>query len=52
VTRYDLAIFDCDGVLFDSKEANRHYYNFIATELGREELSPEELEYVHMHTAE
>ncbi len=50
--RYDLVIFDCDGVLFDSKEANRRYYNYIATQLGREPLDPQELEYVHMHTAE
>ncbi len=49
---YDLAIFDCDGVLFDSKEANRRYYNYISTSLGRGELTPDELEYVHMHTAE
>lgn len=50
--RYDLVIFDCDGVLFDSREANHRYYDFIATRLGRSPLTREELDYVHMHTAE
>jgi phosphoglycolate phosphatase len=27
--RVRLVIFDCDGVMFDSKEANRAYYNHI-----------------------
>lgn len=43
-------IYDCDGVMFDSLEANRKLYNFIAKSLGREELSEEELTYCHTHT--
>jgi phosphoglycolate phosphatase len=43
-------IYDCDGVMFDSLEANRRLYNFIARALGREELSEEELTYCHTHT--
>jgi phosphoglycolate phosphatase len=49
---YDLAIFDCDGVLFDSRDANRIYYNSILARFGREPVSEEDLAYVHMHTAE
>ncbi|MFN3505406.1 MAG: HAD family hydrolase [Caldimicrobium sp.] len=45
-----LIVFDCDGVLFDSRLANREYYNYILEEVGRKPLSPEELEYVHMHS--
>ena len=46
-----MAIFDCDGVLFDSKEANKAYYNRILRAVGREPMTDEEFEYVHMHTA-
>ncbi len=46
-----IAIFDCDGVLFNSYEANRAYYNEIARLSGRGPLSPEEMAYCHMHTA-
>ncbi|QJA05490.1 HAD family hydrolase [Thermosulfurimonas marina] len=47
-----LLVFDCDGVLFDSREANRAYYEDICRALGRPPLTEEELRYVHMHTAE
>ncbi len=46
-----LVIFDCDGVLFNSLEANRAFYNEIATRAGRAPLSPDEMAYCHMHTA-
>ncbi len=47
-----LLVFDCDGVLFDSREANRAYYNHIAQAMGRPPLSEEEFRFVHMQTAE
>ncbi len=47
-----LLVFDCDGVLFDSQEANRAYYNAICQALGREPLTEEEFRVVHMQTAE
>ena len=50
--RFDLAIFDCDGVLLDSREANRAYYNAILKEFGRRSMNDKELSFVHMHTAE
>jgi phosphoglycolate phosphatase len=45
-----LVIFDCDGVLFDSREANRAFYNRLLTRFGNPLLSDEALDYVHMHT--
>jgi HAD superfamily hydrolase (TIGR01509 family) len=45
-------VFDCDGVLFDSREANRAYYDTIARAMGRPPLSEEEFAVVHMQTAE
>ncbi len=44
-----LVIFDCDGVLFDSKEANRFYYNRILDHFGHPPMDDEELGYVHSH---
>ncbi|MBI5585011.1 MAG: HAD family hydrolase [Deltaproteobacteria bacterium] len=45
-----MVIFDCDGVLFNSREANRAFYNSLLAPLGKPPLSEEALEYVHMHT--
>jgi phosphoglycolate phosphatase len=50
--RVRLVIFDCDGVMFDSKEANRAYYNHILAHFGKALLNSEQCEYVHMHTAD
>ncbi|MEN8140903.1 MAG: HAD family hydrolase [Thermodesulfobacteriota bacterium] len=44
-----LVIFDCDGVMFDSKNANKHYYNHILATLGHPAMTAEELDYVHIH---
>jgi phosphoglycolate phosphatase len=43
-------IYDCDGVLFDSIEANRRLYNHICDAMGRPELTDAELQYCHTHT--
>ena len=43
-------IYDCDGVLFDSIEANKKLYNDLCALVGRSPLSEEEVKYVHMHT--
>ncbi len=43
-------IYDCDGVLFDSFEANTKLYNDLCAWVGRGPLSEEEREYVHIHT--
>jgi len=43
-------IYDCDGVLFDSFEANTKLYNDLCVWVGRGPLSEEEMQYVHIHT--
>jgi phosphoglycolate phosphatase len=43
-------IYDCDGVLFDSLEANGRLYNDLCVSVGRPPLTSEELSYVHCHT--
>jgi len=43
-------IYDCDGVLFDSIEANMRLYNDLCSAVGRIPLKEEEIKYVHSHT--
>ena len=43
-------IYDCDGVLFDSFEANTKLYNDLCAGVGRTPLRQEEMQYVHAHT--
>lgn len=43
-------IYDCDGVLFDSFEANTKLYNDLCALVGRIPLKEEERRYVHSHT--
>ena len=52
MSHFNLAIFDCDGVLLDSREANRAYYDTILAEFRRRSMTDKELSFVHMHTAE
>jgi phosphoglycolate phosphatase len=44
-----LIVFDCDGVMFDSRLANREYYNHLLVHFGRPVMDEDELDYVHMH---
>jgi phosphoglycolate phosphatase len=46
-----VVIFDCDGVMFDSKEANEAYYNHILAHFGKAMMDTEQARYVHMNTA-
>ena len=41
-------IFDCDGVLIDSRSANITYYNKLLEAVGRPPMSPAQEEFVHM----
>ena len=45
-----LVIFDCDGVLFDTAEANRMYYSDILQHFGCPAVTDEQFRFVHMHT--
>lgn len=47
---FKVIAFDCDGVMFDSREANRAYYNHLLNHFQLPPMSPEQLAYVHMHT--
>lgn len=45
-------IFDCDGVLFESRRANLAFYNAILDHFGEPPVLPEERERAHLcHTA-
>jgi phosphoglycolate phosphatase len=45
-------IFDCDGVLFESREANLAYYNRVLAHFDEAPVLPEEQERAHLcHTA-
>jgi HAD superfamily hydrolase (TIGR01509 family) len=44
--------FDCDGVLFDTEQSNRAYYNALLSHLGFPDLTAEQFNYVHMHTVD
>jgi HAD superfamily hydrolase (TIGR01549 family) len=46
-----LIVFDCDGVLFDSQNANKEYYNHLLHHFHHPPMNEEELDYVHMHSA-
>jgi phosphoglycolate phosphatase len=47
---FEVIAFDCDGVLFDSKEANVRFYSYILQHVGRPPIRPEQQEYIHMHS--
>ena len=49
MTALRLVIFDCDGVMFDSKDANRKYYNHLLEKSGYPVMDREEEDYVHSH---
>ena len=46
-----LIVFDCDGVMFDSRHANQEYYNHLLKYFNHPPMDEQELEYVHMHSA-
>jgi HAD superfamily hydrolase (TIGR01509 family) len=45
-------IFDCDGVMFDSRQANINFYNHLLGRFGLPEMTEEQIAFVHMHTAD
>lgn len=44
-----LVIFDCDGVMFSSREANRAYYNHLLSTFACPAMDESEVNYVHSH---
>jgi HAD superfamily hydrolase (TIGR01549 family) len=47
-----IVAFDCDGVMFDTKESNTAYYNQILDHFGRPALTADQFAYCHSHTAD
>ncbi len=43
-------VFDCDGVMFDTADANRMYYNDILRHFGKADLTDDQFKKVHMYT--
>jgi phosphoglycolate phosphatase len=46
---FQVLVFDCDGVLFDSREANTRFYSHIMQEIGRPPVRPEQQGFIHMY---
>ncbi|MBW2356849.1 MAG: HAD family hydrolase [Deltaproteobacteria bacterium] len=44
--------FDCDGVMFDSREANAAYYNRVLAQFSRSPLTADQLAFTHMNTVD
>ncbi len=44
--------FDCDGVMFDTEDANRAYYNQILFYMNKPGLTSEQFSFAYMHTAD
>ena len=44
-----LIVFDCDGVMFDSKKSNTMYYNYLLAHFGLPPMSGCEEDFVHMN---
>ena len=44
-------IFDCDGVMFDSHQANINFYNHLLAHFGMPPMDDTAVAFVHMHTA-
>ena len=50
--RLSAVIFDCDGVMFDSRQANINFYNHLLERYGLQKMTDHQVDYVHMNTAE
>ncbi len=48
----EVIIYDCDGVLIDSRESNQAFYNHILERFGLAPLTKAQLEVVHVSTAQ
>ncbi|OQX08850.1 MAG: hypothetical protein BWK80_47660 [Desulfobacteraceae bacterium IS3] len=48
--KFKAVIFDCDGVMFDTINVNRSFYNRILAHFDKPPMTPEQLAFSHMHT--
>lgn len=44
--------FDCDGVMFDTLDANIQFYNDILDHFGKPPMTESQIEYSQMHTVQ
>ena len=49
---YKVVAFDCDGVMFDTAEANRAYYNTLLERIGLPAMTDEQFAYAQAHTVD
>jgi len=49
IRNLEVIALDCDGVLFDSREANVRFYSHIMQIIGRPPVREDQHEYIHMH---
>ena len=52
MNKISAVIFDCDGVMFDSRQANINYYNHILEHFNLPPMTEDEVSFVHMNTAD
>lgn len=52
LTAIKVIIYDCDGVLIDSRGSNTAFYNHILEKFGLPRLTPEQLDFVQFSTAQ
>lgn len=49
-SRIKAVVFDCDGVMFDTAQANRKFYNEILKSFNKPPLDDEQFQNIHMMT--
>ena len=49
---YKVIAFDCDGVMFDTADANRAYYNTLLERLGLPAMTDDQFSYAQAHTVD
>jgi HAD superfamily hydrolase (TIGR01509 family) len=52
VNPFAAVIFDCDGVMFDSRQCNINFYNHLLSRFGLPLLREEQVGYIHMASAD
>ena len=50
--KISVVIFDCDGVMFDSRPSNIAFYNHLLAHFGLPPMAEDKADLVHMATAE
>ncbi len=50
IDKIKVVTFDCDGVMFDTEDTNRAYYNSILEHFGKPPMTESQFRYTHTHT--